>query len=134
MKGLAQGTTEESLMKILREISVNPSKVFFVNFDKENYAQICFPDHKSLCEAAAAIDRSSKSGDQPFTRGNNKQKAQFSESTSVFIRNLPSDVTDEDLFQEFQKAGSVINCQVLRDHLSNSKKKGLVNYINKEQA
>ena len=64
-----------------------------------------------VCDAAAIIDRSSN-GDQPFKRGNNKQKAQFNEETSVFIRNLPADVTDDDLFQEFQKTGSVINCQV----------------------
>jgi len=84
-------------MKVLRELSLNPSKVFFVNFDKEIYAQISFPDYQSLCNAAAIIDRSSN-GDQPFTRGNIKTKAQFSETTSVFIRNLPADVTDDDLF------------------------------------
>ena len=50
-----------------------------------------------MCNAAAIIDRSSN-GDQPFTRGNIKTKAQFSETTSVFIRNLPADVTDDDLF------------------------------------
>ena len=34
-------------MKVLRELSLNPSKVFFVNFDKEIYAQISFPDYQS---------------------------------------------------------------------------------------
>lgn len=64
-----------------------------------------------VCNAAAIIDRSSN-GDQPFTRANNKTKAQFNETTSVFVRNLPATVSDDDLFQEFQKHGSVINCQV----------------------
>ena len=54
LKNLAQGTTEESLMKVLREISLNPSKVFFVNFDKEIYAQISFPDYQSCKSVFAA--------------------------------------------------------------------------------
>lgn len=50
------------------------------------------------------------------------------------MRNLPAEVTDDDLFQQFQKLGSVTNCQVLRDVNSNSKQMGLVNFISKEQA
>lgn len=50
------------------------------------------------------------------------------------MRNLPVSVSDDDLFQEFQKHGSVINCQVLRDRESNSKQRGLINFITKEQA
>lgn len=131
LKNLAQGTTDETLMKVMRDLSLNPTKVFIVSFDKEACAQICFADYKSLCDAAAIIDKASKEGSQPFTRANNR-KAQFSEASSVFVRNLPTDVTDDGLFQEFQKAGSVINCQVLRDHQSNSKQMGLVNFINTE--
>ena len=56
LKNLAQGTTEESLMKVLREISLNPSKVFFVNFDKEIYAQISFPDYQS-CKSVNLFPR-----------------------------------------------------------------------------
>lgn len=59
LKNLAQGTTEESLMKELRELSVNPSKILLVTFDKEVCAQVCFPDYQSMCDAAAIIDRSS---------------------------------------------------------------------------
>ena len=58
LKNLAQGTTEESLMKVLREISLNPSKVFFVNFDKEIYAQISFPDYQSCKLAVFAFPSS----------------------------------------------------------------------------
>ena len=64
-----------------------------------------------MCDAAAIIDKSS-SGDKPLIRFNNRHKAQFQEKTSVFVRNLPEDKTDDDLFQEFQKVGSVITCQV----------------------
>jgi len=71
LKNLAQGTTEESLRKVLKDISIEPSKIFFVNFDKEVYALICFTDYQSLCDAAAIIDKSS-TGDSPFKRGNNK--------------------------------------------------------------
>ena len=66
-----------------------------------------------MCDAAAIIDKSFFEGQQ-FKRANNRQKAQFNESSSVFVRNLPADVTDDALFQEFQKTGSVINCQVSR--------------------
>lgn len=62
-----------------------------------------------VCNAAAIIDSSADSG---LTRGNNKTKASFNETSSVFVRNLPAHVSDDDLFQEFQKYGSVINCQV----------------------
>ena len=70
-----------------------------------------------VCDAAAIIDKSS-SGDKPLIRFNNRHKAQFQEKTSVFVRNLPEDKTDDDLFQEFQKVGSVITCQVsfIRDY------------------
>ena len=47
LKNLTQGTTEESLMKELRELSVNPSKILLVTFDKEVCAQVCFPDYQS---------------------------------------------------------------------------------------
>lgn len=43
-------------------------------------------------------------------------------------------MTDDDLFQHFQKLGNVTNCQVLRDINANSKQMGLVNFISKEQA
>jgi len=65
-----------------------------------------------VCDAAEIIDKACKEGAQPFERANNKQKAQFNETTSVFVRNLPLEITDDGLFVEFQKVGSVINCQV----------------------
>ena len=45
-------------MKVLREISLNPSKVFFVNFDKEIYAQISFPDYQSCKSSVFAFPSS----------------------------------------------------------------------------
>lgn len=62
LKNLAEGTTEESLTKVLRDLKINPIKIFLVTFDKEICAQICFPDYQSLCDAAAIIDLS-KIGD-----------------------------------------------------------------------
>jgi len=35
LKNMVQGTTEEVLKKQLSEISVNPTKIFMVTFDKE---------------------------------------------------------------------------------------------------
>ena len=67
LKNLAQGTTEESLMKVLREISLNPSKVFFVNFDKEIYAQISFPDYQS-CKLSVLVSPSSVLCSLPCTK------------------------------------------------------------------
>lgn len=130
---MAEGTNEESLTKALSELSIQPSKVQLASFDREVSAQVCFPDYQSLCNAAAIIDRS-QDGDKSFKRGNTKFKAQFLEASSVFVRNLPVEVTDDDLFQQFQKMGSVTNCQVLRDVNSNSKQMGLVNFISKEAA
>jgi len=86
-----------------------------------------------LCNAAAIID-SPAAASSGLTRGNNKTKASFNEDSSVFVSNLPQNVKDDELFQEFQKYGSVINCQVLRDHNSVSKQRGLVNFISREQA
>ena len=47
LKNLAQGTTDETLMKVMRDLALNPTKVFIVNFDKEACAHICFADYKS---------------------------------------------------------------------------------------
>lgn len=104
-----------------------------LNLDKELSAQISFPDYKSLCEAAIAIDTASKSG-STLRRIKTKTKALFDERTSIFVRNLPEEVGDDDLFDEFQKIGPVVNCQVLRDHESRSKKIGLVNFVSAELA
>lgn len=62
----------------------------------------------SVCDAAALIDKDGKT----FQRANNRQKAHFNENTSIFVRNLPEEVTDDDLFKQFQSSGSVMNCQV----------------------
>ena len=62
----------------------------------------------SVCDAAAQIDKDGNS----FTRANNKLKSQFNENTSIFVRNLPEEVTDDELFTMFQQSGSVMNCQV----------------------
>lgn len=112
---MAEGSTEESLGKVLSDLGVAHSKVAIQTYDKELCAQVSFPDYKSLCEAAVAIDNAAK-GDAGLRRTKTKTKAQFNEATSIFVRNLPADVGDDELFQEFQKAGSVINCQILRDH------------------
>lgn len=127
---MATGTTEEILKKQLSEISVTCTKIFMVQFDKEVCAQICFADYQSLCDAAAQIDKDGNS----FTRANNKLKSQFNENTSIFVRNLPEEVTDDELFTMFQQSGSVMNCQVLRDHKSKSKCMGLVNFASQEAA
>lgn len=60
------------------------------------------------------------------------KKQPFSEETSVFVKNLPTDVTDTSLGEEFLNFGTVINCQVLRDHEQNSKQMGLVNFAKAE--
>lgn len=62
-----------------------------------------------MCDAAAIIDGASTQ-DKPLTRGNYRTKANFNGETSVFVRNLPDHVTDEELYEVFQKFGSVLNC------------------------
>lgn len=55
-----------------------------------------------VCNAAAIIDSSASKGDDKcLSRGNNKTKASFNENTSVFVRNLPLNVSDDQLFEEF---------------------------------
>lgn len=130
MKDLAQGTTEETLTKTLSEQSVTPTKVFMMTFDKIVFAQICFASYQNMCDAAAIIDKEGNN----LTRANNKQKAHFNEKTSVFVRSLPNNVDDDMLFSAFQSAGSVINCQVLKDHNAVSKQMGLVNFSSPEGA
>jgi RNA recognition motif-containing protein len=56
----------------------------------------------------------------------------FTENTSVFIKNIPRDISDTQLGEAFQQFGTVLNCQVLRDHAQNSKEMGLVNFARPE--
>lgn len=84
-----------------------------------------------MCESAAIIDKSTIGGSQ-FARVLTSKKQPFSAETSVFVKNLPVDVTDATLGEEFLKFGTVINCQVLRDHEQNSKQMGLVNFATAE--
>lgn len=84
-----------------------------------------------MCESAAIIDKSTIGGVK-FSRVLTSKKQPFSDSTSVFVKNLPKEVTDAGLGEEFLKFGTVINCQVLRDHEQNSKQMGLVNFATAE--
>jgi len=89
-------------MKAMTELAITPSKIVVLNIDRNPKAHICFPDYQSLCNAAAIIDSSASKGDDKcLSRGNNKTKASFNENTSVFVRNLPLNVSDDQLFEEF---------------------------------
>ena len=63
----------------------------------------------SVCESAAIIDKSQISG-KAFERVLISKKQPFSEQTSVFVKNLPVDVTDTELGEAFKQFGTVINC------------------------
>lgn len=55
-----------------------------------------------VCDAAAIIDSSASKGEEKkLSRSNNKTKASFNEETSIFVRNLPLEVSDDELFDEF---------------------------------
>ena len=73
-----------------------------------------------VCESAAIIDKSQIDG-QKFERVLISKKQPFSEETSVFVKNLPADVTDTELGEAFQQFGTVISCQVSNNPFSHSK-------------
>lgn len=47
LKNLAEGTSEESLMKAMTELAITPSKIVVLNIDRNPKAHICFPDYQS---------------------------------------------------------------------------------------
>jgi len=86
----------------MSELGITPSKIIVLNIDRNPKAHICFPDYQSLCDAAAIIDSSASKGEEKkLSRSNNKTKASFNEETSIFVRNLPLEVSDDELFDEF---------------------------------
>jgi len=86
---------------MLEELDVRPNTASITVAEKELFAEISFADFDSLCNAAAIIDKSHLEG-KPFQRTNSSRKSQFTEDTSVFVRNLPPDVGNHELFTAFQ--------------------------------
>jgi RNA recognition motif-containing protein len=54
----------------------------------------------------------------------------FSPQTSIHIRNLPADTTEEALFSAYKLFGTVLGCQVKKEKESLDRTFGFVNFNN----
>lgn len=96
---------------------------------------IWFKTHQAFGEAAKVLDASQIKG-KSFERVIPNTKLfglkSFNEKMSIFVKNLPDEATNQNLFEIFSPFGTILACQILRDKMQVSKHSAHVNYYEED--